>query len=134
LPTGALCYISDSQEKPFYSPHIPKGFISDGATVSRWLVIPSLIMMTIGAVCDWVLFQAIGYCLALTPAMFPRVSNYFSATVIHDFLLSRGQCSRYEADALFHKALLAQGVRPWRAYLMYCGVRFFSVVFRFKIR
>ncbi len=56
--------------------------------------------------------------------LFALVSGYgnYSATV-HDFLYSEGQVSRKEADAVLYRALRAEGVARWRAYLFWLGVR-----------
>jgi hypothetical protein len=54
--------------------HVPKGFITDGATVPRVF---------------W--------------PIFPPISMYLEATVLHDYLISIG-ANRYEADKLFRKA------------------------------
>ena len=47
------------------------------------------------------------------------------AGVIHDevYHWHMGGASRAMADAIFHEALLAEGIVPWRAALMYAGVR-----------
>ena len=56
--------------------------------------------------------------------LFALVSGYgnYSATV-HDFLYSEGQVSRKEADAVLYRALRAEGVARWRAWLFWAGVR-----------
>ena len=56
--------------------------------------------------------------------LFALVSGYgnYGATV-HDFLYAQGQLSRKEADAVLYRALRAEGVARWRAYLFWLGVR-----------
>ena len=56
--------------------------------------------------------------------LFALVSGYgnYSATV-HDFLYSEGRVNRKEADAVLYRALRAEGVARWRAWLMWAGVR-----------
>ena len=56
--------------------------------------------------------------------LFALVSGYGNyAATVHDFLYSEGQVSRKEADAVLYRALRAEGVARWRAWLMWAGVR-----------
>ena len=56
--------------------------------------------------------------------LFALVSGYGNyAATVHDFLYSGGQVSRKEADAVLYRALRAEGVARWRAYLFWLGVR-----------
>ncbi|WP_070414631.1 DUF1353 domain-containing protein [Pseudomonas lundensis] len=56
--------------------------------------------------------------------LFALVSGYGNyAATVHDFLYSEGQVSRNEADAVLYRALRAEGVARWRAWLMWAGVR-----------
>ena len=56
--------------------------------------------------------------------LFALVSGYGNyAATVHDFLYSEGQVSRKEADAVLYRALRAEGVARWRAYLFWLGVR-----------
>ncbi len=56
--------------------------------------------------------------------LFALVSGYGNyAATVHDFLYSEGQVSRKEADAVLFRALRAEGVARWRAWLMWAGVR-----------
>lgn len=47
------------------------------------------------------------------------------AAVIHDYFYrtTPHTVTRAEADAIFHEALIAADVAPWRAYLMWLAVR-----------
>ena len=57
-------------------------------------------------------------------ALFALVAGYGNyAATVHDFLYSEGQVSRKEADAVLYRALRAEGVARWRAYLFWLGVR-----------
>lgn len=49
--------------------------------------------------------------------------NSRRAAVLHDFRYCLKRGTRAEADALFHEALLADGVGTWTARLMWLGVR-----------
>lgn len=65
--------------------------------------------------------------LGFTP-FHPKVMR---ASLLHDFLYSQEIGARKEADALFHKLLLADGVPEGAADLMFAAVRTFgSVVWR----
>ena len=56
--------------------------------------------------------------------LFALVSGYGNyAATIHDWLYLGGQVSRKEADAVLYRALRAEGVARWRAYLFWLGVR-----------
>lgn len=54
-------------------------------------------------------------------ALLVEYGNY-SATV-HDWLYATGRVSRKQADDIFYRALLAEGVDRWRAWLFWSGVR-----------
>lgn len=47
--------------------------------------------------------------------------NY--AATVHDRLYTVGEVSRKEADAVLYRALRAEGVAKWRAWLFWVGVR-----------
>ena len=56
--------------------------------------------------------------------LFALVSGYGNyAATVHDWLYENGELSRKEADAVLYRALRAEGVARWRAWLMYVGVR-----------
>ena len=82
----------------------------------RTIVVPT------GFVTDFASIQVLHN--AFLFVLFALVSGYgnYSATV-HDFLYSEGQVSRKEADAVLYRALRAEGVARWRAYLFWLGVR-----------
>lgn len=73
---------------------IPKGFITDFATVPRLPVV-------------YLLF---GNCI------------YFSA-VVHDFLYTNHITTRLKADKVFLKLMENENVPEWRHHLMYAAVR-----------
>lgn len=56
--------------------------------------------------------------------LFALVSGYGNyAATVHDWLYENAQISRKEADAVLYRALRAEGVARWRAYLFWLGVR-----------
>ena len=79
---------------------IPRGFVTDGATVPRIL---------------W--------------SLFPPISSYFRATLLHDYLLSIGT-NRYKADKKFKQVALQNGVTTWVVNIMYVSV----VVYGFCVK
>ena len=77
---------------------VPKGFVTDGASVPRFL---------------WWLF--------------PPVGRYFTSAVIHDYLLVTGHHWRH-ANRKFKQALEEQGVAKWVVYSMYYAVQSYQFV------
>lgn len=56
--------------------------------------------------------------------LFALVSGYGNyAATVHDWLYTTGQFTRKQADALLYRALRAEGVSRWRAWLFWAGVR-----------
>lgn len=56
--------------------------------------------------------------------LFALVSGYGNyAATVHDWLYTTGEVTRKQADAVLYRALRAEGVARWRAWLMYAGVR-----------
>lgn len=77
---------------------VPKGFVTDFASVPRLPVVYTLTGNT-----------------AHRPA------------VVHDFLYSGGwQCTRAQADAVLLEAMKVTGVPAWRRWSMYLAVRAFG--------
>ena len=82
----------------------------------RTIVVPT------GFVTDFASIQVLHN--AFLFVLFALVSGYGNyAATVHDFLYSEGQVSRKEADAVLYRALRAEGVARWRAYLFWLGVR-----------
>lgn len=56
--------------------------------------------------------------------LFALVAGYGNyAATVHDWLYTTGQISRKEADAVLYRALRAEGVARWRAWIFWIGVR-----------
>jgi hypothetical protein len=49
-----------------------------------------------------------------------------ASAVLHDWLYRHGACTKRQADDVFAEAMQAEGVRWWRARLMYRAVRMFG--------
>lgn len=76
---------------------VPKGFITDFASVPRAL--------------QWLI---------------PPMGRYGAAAVVHDYLCVTNHVSRKEADVIFLHLMRQEGVKPWKAYLMYAAVRAYA--------
>jgi len=60
---------------------------------------------------------------------YPPASSYGrKPSVIHDYIYSRlyHEYSKSYADRLFYEGLKAMGMPNWKAYIAYCGVRWFG--------
>ena len=69
--------------------------------------------------------------LASTPriiwALFPRWDRYAPAAVVHDYLCINGLgYTGKEIDNIFHKHMVEDGVKPYRAFIMWACVRLFG--------
>lgn len=58
--------------------------------------------------------------------IFPPSGRWNRAAIVHDFLYSQPQVSRFLADAVFREAMAKLGVPWWRRVVMYYAVRFFG--------
>ena len=76
---------------------VPAGFICDGASVPT----------------------------AVKP-IFNNGIRYLRAAIIHDYCYRTGKIPRNFADAIFKKILREDGVTPFKAHLMWLGVRSFG--------
>ena len=77
--------------------HVPRGFVTDFASVPRFL---------------W--------------PIFPPAGPWAEAAVIHDYLYSLPNCSRFLADAIFRECMYQLGVPLWRRVSAYYAVRLFG--------
>lgn len=77
---------------------VPKGFVTDLASVPRWL---------------WWLFA-------------PHDPQYAAAAVLHDYLRSWADFDPVTAHAIFLDALLILGVARWKAVAMFAAVLIFN--------
>lgn len=76
---------------------IPRGFITDGASVPRWL---------------WWLF--------------PPIDRYFTAALVHDYLLVNGATWK-TANAKFDAQLRKCDIPGWRRWMMVKGVQLYGI-------
>lgn len=78
----------------------------------------------VGFVTDFASLQ--GFKNVVLFVVYALLVNYGNrAAVIHDFLYTKGSSpvTRKQADALFYRALRADGVARWRACIFWFGVR-----------
>lgn len=73
---------------------VPKGFISDGATVPLYL--------------RW---------------LFPPTDRYFAEAIMHDYLLKQKSVGRKIADEIFNEALKHCDISAKRRWVMYQAVK-----------
>ena len=76
---------------------VPEGFVTDGASVPIGL--------------RW---------------RFPHGGRKFAAAVAHDYAYQTGVCNRAQADRLFYKLMIENGVGKHDANLLYWGVKLFG--------
>lgn len=80
----------------FHGYTIPKGFITDGASVPR-----------------------------IAWSLLPPVHEYFPASILHDWMLSTGE-DRKVCDDVFRESMIEMGINKYRANIMYYAVRAYS--------
>ena len=100
LPDGTYRLADDFDvQVNAYTFTIPKGFVTDGASIPRFL------------------WRVCGH-----PLESPRIY----AAVVHDWLYSTGRVTRAEADEIYRALLIAYGVGSFRAYVEYYALRAFG--------
>jgi hypothetical protein len=116
---------------------IPKGFVSDGVTVPRWISLVGLLLLflsfglhSFGYGYHSYYTGIFGSISILVPMVFPKVGNYMYAAFLHDFLYSKKQYSRAYCDLMFLNALKMLGIPKWRRSIMYAAVRAFGWILR----
>lgn len=58
---------------------------------------------------------------------FALLSGYGNrAATVHDYLYDQASISRKGADDIFYRALRADGIARWRAWIFWAGVRLFG--------
>jgi hypothetical protein len=107
---------------------VPRGYVFDGATVSRWLTIFGLIVILSSFYFNNIYGITTGCFINIIPVIFPKISTYFAATLVHDFLIKEERGTRRNADKIFRRCLVKLNVKPWRYNSMYLAVRIFGVL------
>lgn len=63
----------------------------------------------------------------LAPLLYAVLAGYGNAScALHDYLYTEGRLPRAECDRVLYRALIAEGVGNWRAWLFWSGVRMFG--------
>ena len=110
---------------------IPSGFITDGASVPRWLPVVGCVLLIAGHWLPIFFVPAFAFILALT--FFSRFGKSFDAALLHDFLLQQNPQRWRYANRMFLRQLKADGIRPWRAYTMFLAVSVYQfLIWRLK--
>lgn len=92
-------FYEGNRENPTAVHCVPAGFVTDLASVPRWL---------------WSFLQPTG--------------RYTKAAILHDWLIQADSgVSRADADRIFYDAMVVLGVKPRLAWLMYKAVRIYSM-------
>ena len=91
--TEKFCY-QDRIRKPYTLWCVPNGFVTDFASIPKWL--------------HWLM---------------PPIGRYGKAAVIHDYLYVNAIESKEYADNIFYDAMLVLKVSKWKAKIMYLGVK-----------
>ncbi|ODS22898.1 hypothetical protein AB835_11645 [Candidatus Endobugula sertula] len=103
---------------------VPAGFVTDGASVPRWLPVAGIVLLIAGHWLPILFIPAIGLILAL--AMFPRFGKSFDAALLHDFLLQQNPQQWRYANRMFLRQLKTDDLHCWRAYTMFFAVSFYQ--------
>ena len=103
---------------------VPAGYVTDGASVPRWLVIIGLLSAA-GGHWYWPLYAFACTMLCAVP-LFPRFGRTLEAAVLHDYLLTDTNVGWRWANWRFLQELKYQGIATWRCYLMYAAVTVFQ--------
>ncbi|WNW10137.1 DUF1353 domain-containing protein [Pseudomonas sp. DTU_2021_1001937_2_SI_NGA_ILE_001] len=106
---------------------VPAGTASDLASirvlreVCRWAAAGTLIGWALAW--GWVATALLVLAIAAL-ALYGLLAGYgMRAAILHDWLYGAGRLSRAQCDAVFYRALRADGVARWRAWIFYIGVR-----------
>lgn len=107
LPTPILAPLGDKWE------------LRRGLTVE---LLGILVRIPCGYVCDLASVPAFAWASTYPPSH-PLVAL---AALVHDWLYQSHECTRSQADAVFHELLILGDCSRWRAWLMWAAVRVFG--------
>jgi uncharacterized membrane protein YbaN (DUF454 family) len=105
---------------------IPAEFVTDGASIPRWLPVAGIVLLMIGHWLPLLFVPAIALVLAL--ALFPRFGKTFDAALLHDFLLQKNPQEWRYANRMFLRQLKTDGIHRWRAYTMFIAVSLYQFI------
>ena len=107
---------------------VPKGYISDGASIPRSLTVLGLFIVLICCKYDYLSGVLAGSLLTVIPVTFPKINMYFKAAVVHDYQITENLKPRKEIDKDFRRNLKELGVSSWRYNSMYLAVRIWGIL------
>jgi len=106
---------------------LPAGFATDLASIRavRSVAVVGLLLAALLQLLPWGwLPHAVALVGLLALVLYAVVTGYgHAAAALHDGLYRAAVLSRWQCDAVFYRALRAEGVARWRAGLMWVGVR-----------
>ena len=105
----------------------PTGFVTDGATIPRWITAVGIIIVLVGYFLGYFGIILAGCSVAIVPVVFTRTNKYFAAAIIHDYYLHINPDDMLEADKIFKICLKELGISPLRYVPMYVVVRLYSL-------
>jgi hypothetical protein len=83
-----------------------------------------LIVVPVGYLTNFASIRGLRVWLVLIYALLVGYGN--ASCAVHDWLYDQGQLTRRQCDDVLYRALRAEGVARWRAYLFFAGVRLFG--------
>lgn len=105
---------------------VPAGFITDGATVPRFLSVVAGLLVLLSYAWGWTAGIGVGVLVAVAVVYFPPVGRYLVAAIIHDWLLEHHP--RAYADREFRRVIVWLRIASWRRWVMYLAVRGYSAM------
>lgn len=103
------------------------GLVTDLASIRtvRAVAVVGLLLAWLLQALPWAwMAQASALVGLLALALYAAVAGYgHAAAALHDALYRAAMLPRRQADAVFYRALRAEGIARWRAWLMWAGVR-----------
>ncbi len=110
---------------------IPSGFISDGASIPRWLPFVGLVCWLLA---DWlsVWFYIPGLIFLLALALFSRFGLSFNAALLHDYELKSNIDQWWSSGLRFFKQLRHDGIWWWVACIAFVLMTGWQCVFAIK--
>lgn len=106
---------------------VPKGFVSDGATVPRWLTVLGVLLLITSLIFELIIPSIVSALVSIIPVIFPKDGRYMAAALLHDYLLESG-ADRWLCDSEFKYGLMSLDVPRWRVSMMYYAVRGYSLL------
>ncbi len=116
--------------------HVPKGFVTDFASVPQLLItLIGIAVATAGYILGFPWLFILGVIFVFVSVQLPKSGSYGKAAVIHDYIYQAHIRTRKEADDIFREAMGVLLVSTWKIFLMYWAVRLSGwLAWRHRIR